>query len=84
MKVFNWLDWLAFTFVIIGALNWGTVGLFQINIVSTLAGGNATIIARAIYTIVGLSGLYCLYSLNKVSMLRTSEKAEEFEMKRAA
>jgi uncharacterized membrane protein YuzA (DUF378 family) len=42
----------------IGALNWGLVGLFNFNLVSTLFG--KSLLARIVYTLVGLSGVYLL------------------------
>ncbi|MDF2961587.1 MAG: rane protein [Paenibacillus sp.] len=55
---------LALTLVIIGALNWLLVGLFEWDLVSALLGGDShresSGISRIIYTLVGLSGLYCL------------------------
>jgi uncharacterized membrane protein YuzA (DUF378 family) len=43
--------------VILGALNWGLVGLFQIDAIGTLCGGASTPMTRVIYTIIGLAGL---------------------------
>jgi uncharacterized protein len=51
---------LALTLVIIGALNWLLVGLFQWDLVAALFGGAGSWLARTIYTIVGLAGLYCI------------------------
>ncbi len=46
--------------VIIGAVNWGLIGLFQFDLVAALFGGMSSIISRIVYTIVGISGLYCI------------------------
>ena len=54
------LDWTALTLVIIGAINWGLIGLFRFDLIATLFGGMESAIARVIYVIVGLAGLYCL------------------------
>lgn len=51
---------LALTLVIIGALNWLLVGLFQWDLVASLFGGAGHWLARTIYTIVGIAGLYCI------------------------
>ncbi|GAA4870675.1 hypothetical protein GCM10023310_57820 [Paenibacillus vulneris] len=55
---------IALTLVIIGALNWLLVGLFQWDLVSAIFGGDihrtSSGISRIVYTLVGLSGLYCL------------------------
>ncbi len=54
------LDRLALLLVVIGALNWGSVGLFQFDIVSWLFGGADSLISRIIFTLVGLAGLWCI------------------------
>ncbi len=66
MDRFNGIDWTAFTLVIIGALNWLLVGLFQFDLVAALFGGVDSILSRIVYTLVGLSGIWCIYSLSKV------------------
>ena len=48
---------IALLLVIIGALNWGLIGLFEFNLVSTVF-GSLSIISRIIYVLVGLSGIY--------------------------
>ena len=50
------LQKIALIFTIIGAVNWGLIGLFDINLVSTLF-GDGTILERIVYIIVGLTGL---------------------------
>ena len=54
MKV---LDIIVTVLLVIGAINWGIVGLFGFNVVGTLF-GEATALTRVIYTIVGLAGIY--------------------------
>lgn len=51
------LDYTALVIGIIGALNWGLVGLFRFDLVAFLF-GNMTWLSRIIYTLVGLAGLY--------------------------
>lgn len=53
-------DKLALALVIIGALVWGGVGLFNFDLVAWLFGGQAALVSRIIYTIVGLAGLWCI------------------------
>lgn len=57
MKV---LDRIALVLVIIGALNWGAVGLFRFDCVAAIFGGQAVAISRVIYALVGISGLWCI------------------------
>ena len=53
------LDCFALTLVIIGAVSWGLIGFFQLDLVAWLF-GNLSWISRIIYALVGLSGLYML------------------------
>ena len=57
MQKLNALDWIALILVIVGALNWGLVGLFQFDLVAAIF-GDMSAIARVVYTLVGVSGLY--------------------------
>ena len=52
------LDWTALTLVIIGALNWGLIGFFKLDLVATMFGGMESWLSRIIYVIIGLAGLY--------------------------
>lgn len=52
------MDTLALLLVIIGALNWGLIGLFRFDLVAALFGGQASILSRIVYSLVGLSGVY--------------------------
>ena len=54
------LDKIALSLLIIGGINWGSVGLFQFDIVAFLAGGQSGIVSRIIYVIVALSALWCI------------------------
>ena len=60
------LDWTALTLVILGAINWGLIGLFRFDLIATLFGGMESAISRVIYVIVGLAGLYCISLYMKV------------------
>lgn len=55
------LDWIAFTLVIIGAINWGLIGFFQFDLVSSIFGDLSTI-SRIVYDLVGLSALYLIFA----------------------
>lgn len=57
------LDRLALVLVIIGALNWLLIGLFQFDLVASLFGGSSGFVSRIIYSIVGLAGLYSISML---------------------
>ncbi|MDD4036410.1 MAG: DUF378 domain-containing protein [Bacilli bacterium] len=47
----------ALVLTIIGAINWGLVGLFQFDLVASLFGGMDTVLSRIVYSLVGLAGL---------------------------
>ena len=51
------LHWIALFLVIVGAVNWGLVGLFQFDLVAALFGGQAAPLSRVVYALVGLSGV---------------------------
>lgn len=59
------MDTTALILVIIGALNWGAIGLFGIDLVGTLFGGQGALISRIIFTVVGLAGLWAITMLFK-------------------
>jgi uncharacterized membrane protein YuzA (DUF378 family) len=60
VKKVKLLSKIAFILVLIGAINWGLVGLFQFDLVAALFGGMSSLISRIIYTLVGLSGVYLI------------------------
>lgn len=45
---------------IIGSLNWGLVGLFRFDLVAWIFGGSDAILARIIYTVIALAGVWCI------------------------
>lgn len=61
----NIMDNTALIITIIGAINWGLIGLFGFDIVGALFGGQMAIISRIIFTIVGLAGLWSIGILFK-------------------
>ena len=54
------MDKIALTLLIIGGLTWGSVGLFQFDLVAFACGGSASMISRVVYTLVGLSAVWCV------------------------
>lgn len=57
-KPLNALDWIAFTLLVVGGLNWGLVALFQFDLVATLFGGQESLLARIVYALVAASAVY--------------------------
>ena len=66
------LDKISLVLVIIGALNWGSIGLFQFDAVAWLGGGQGAMLSRVIYTLVALAGVWAISLL-----FRDTEKAGE-------
>ncbi|HLD60545.1 MAG TPA: DUF378 domain-containing protein [Patescibacteria group bacterium] len=62
---FNALDWISLILVIVGAINWGLVGLFQYNLIAEIFGIGSTV-SRVIYALVGVGGLYTLATATKM------------------
>ncbi|MBM6921720.1 DUF378 domain-containing protein [Phocea massiliensis] len=54
------LDRIALILVIIGALNWGGIGIFGFDTVAWICGGQLSIFARIIYTLVAIAGIWCI------------------------
>ena len=57
MKIINKI---ALLLIIVGALNWGLVGLFSFDLVAWITGGATSILARIIYTVIALAGVWCI------------------------
>ena len=60
MRKLSAVDWIVLALVIVGAVNWGLVGLFDIDIVATLF-GPMSFVSRLVYAIVGISGVYLAF-----------------------
>lgn len=54
------LDTIALILTIIGAINWGLVGLAKFDLVAWIFGGQTAVVSRIIYALVGLAGLWCI------------------------
>lgn len=57
------IDKISLILVIIGAINWGSIGLFKFDIVGWIFGGQDAIVSRIIFTIVALAGIWCISML---------------------
>lgn len=58
------IDWIALVLVIIGAVNWGLVGALNLDLVAAIFGSIAWL-AKLVYILVGLAGLYTIYIVTK-------------------
>lgn len=54
------LDKIALTLIIVGAINWGFVGLLQIDLVAWLFGGADMLLSRIVYTVIALAGIWSI------------------------
>ena len=60
----NTLDWIALILVVVGGLNWGLVGLLKFDLVAAIF-GDMSIVARIVYTVVGLAAVYMIATATK-------------------
>lgn len=60
------MDKFALTLVIIGAVNWGCIGFFGLDLVGLLFGGQGSVVSRIIYAAVGLAGLWAITFYGKL------------------
>ena len=68
------IDRIALALTIIGAFNWGSIGLFSFDIVAWIGGGQGAVFSRIVYTLVALAGIWCLSIL-----FRPSEERDRVE-----
>ncbi len=54
------MDKIALILTIVGGLNWGSIGLFGFDLVAFLFGGQQSAMSRVVYTLVGLSAIWCI------------------------
>lgn len=62
------MDKVALALAIVGGLNWGSIGLFRFDLVAFLFGGQTSVMSRIVYTVVGLSAVWCISLLFRDDM----------------
>ncbi len=72
----NVFDRICLILVIIGGINWGSIGLFSFDIVAWIFGGQTAVFSRIIYTLVALAAIWC------ISLLFRNEDAPATEATR--
>ena len=72
------LDKISLALVIVGALNWGSIGLFQFDLVAWIFGGQGAILSRIIYTLVALAGIWCISLLFRDTEAAVVHTDDEF------
>ncbi|MBQ5590747.1 MAG: DUF378 domain-containing protein [Clostridia bacterium] len=68
------IDKIALIISIIGGLNWGSIGLFGFDLVAWICGGQDSIFARIIYTVVGIASVWCISLLFRDGRNEVSER----------
>ncbi|MCI5796915.1 MAG: DUF378 domain-containing protein [Ruminococcus sp.] len=70
------LDRIALILVIIGGINWGSIGLFKFDIVGWICGGQDAVISRIIYTLVALAAVWCISLLFRQNEMLVADNDE--------
>ncbi len=63
--IMSTINTIALILAIIGGLNWGSIGIFQYDIVASVFGGQSSVMSRIIYTLVGIAAVWCISLLFK-------------------
>ena len=71
-------DKICLILTIIGAINWGSIGLFQFDIVAAIFGGSDALLARVVYTVVALAGVWCISLLFRKDAYEQPERDTSF------
>ena len=66
-------DKIALLLTIIGAVNWGLIGIFQFDLVAYIFGGQTATVSRVIYTLVALAAIWCISLLFRRSLVEDGE-----------
>lgn len=53
------IDKIALALLIAGGLNWGSIGVFQFDVVAWICGGQSGVISRIVYVVIGLAAIWC-------------------------
>ncbi len=69
------LRYTAYALVLLGALNWGLIGLFGYNLVAAIF-GNMTVMARIIYSLVGVSAIVTALSMHHCERIEEDDVCE--------
>jgi uncharacterized protein len=82
-KAASTIGWIAFALLVIGGINWGLVGLFDFDLVAALFGDNSGL-SRAIYTLVGISAVYCAFAMPALRKRRDIGTTQGGDIRRTA
>lgn len=71
------IDKIALALLIIGGINWGSIGIFNFDIVGSLFGGQSSALSRIIFVIVGLCAIWCISLLFRNNGISDTDDAED-------
>ncbi len=71
------IDKIAIALLIIGGINWGSIGIFNFDIVGSLFGGQSSAISRIIFVIVGLCAVWCISLLFRDNALSSGDDTDD-------
>ena len=69
---------IALTLLIIGGINWGSIGIFQFDLVAWIFGGQTSILSRIIYTLVALAAVWCISLLFRENAIIDEDRRPAF------
>jgi uncharacterized membrane protein YuzA (DUF378 family) len=70
-REFTSLEWASFALVVLGAINWGLVGLFDWNLIAAIFGA-LSVTTRILYILVGVAGVYFASMMSKLGPTMTT------------
>lgn len=73
----NIFDRICLILLIIGGINWGSIGLFSFDIVAWIFGGQTALLSRIIYTLVALAGIWCISLLFRTDDVSVSDSVRD-------
>ena len=73
------LDKIALSLLIIGGLNWASIGIFQFDLVAWIFGGQGAILSRIVYTLVALAGIWCISLLFRDTEAAVTTGSDEIQ-----
>ena len=71
------IDKIAIALLIIGGINWGSIGIFNFDIVGSLFGGQSSAISRIIFVLVGLCAVWCISLLFRDNALSSGDDTDD-------
>lgn len=71
------IDKIALALLIIGGINWGSIGIFNFDIVGSIFGGQSSAISRIIFVIVGLCAIWCISLLFRDNALSSGDDTDD-------